>query len=100
MWMSSHLHTSAPNCLMTLFPSPPREIACYAWHGTKSVTLTWDAPLSRAQGPGISVSRFEPLGVCLSWFWLSSSRSLGRCLLLGQRSRFNLFSNFVRSLFH
>src|SRR5713226_5654591 len=100
MWMSSHSHTSPLNSLMTFSPSPPRETACYAWHGTKAVTLTWDAPLSVAQGPGISVSRIEPLGVWLSRFWLSSSRSLGRCLLLGQRSRMNLFSDYIRSLFH
>ena len=85
---------------MNLTILDPRETACYSWHGTKSVTLTWDAPLSRAQSPGLSVSNIEPLGVCLSRFWLSSSRSLGRCLLLGQRSRFNLFSNFVGSLLH
>src|SRR5262245_20803982 len=30
----------------------------------------------------------------------SSSRSLGRCLLLGQRSRMNLLSHHVRSLLH
>src|SRR4030095_3122515 len=30
----------------------------------------------------------------------SWSPSLGRCLLLGQRSRMNFFSHYVRSLFH
>ena len=48
---------------MNLTIPDQRETACYAWHGTKSVTLTWDAPLSKAQGPGISVSRVEPSGV-------------------------------------
>jgi len=100
MWMSSHEHTRPPNCLMTLFPSHPRETCCYAWHGTKSVSLTWDAPLSKAQGPGISVSRVEPSGMFLSRFSKSSSLSLGRCLLLGQRSRMNLFSYHIGSLFH
>jgi len=33
-----------------------RETDCYAWHGTRAVTLTWNAPLSKAQCPGISVS--------------------------------------------
>jgi hypothetical protein len=65
-----------------------------------AVTLTWHAPLSKAQGPGLSVSGTEPSGVFLSRFWLSSSRSLGRCLLLGQRSRINFFSDLIRSLFH
>ena len=84
-----------------LFPHHPRETGCYAWHGTKSVTLTWDAPLFRASGPGLSVSNIEPSGVIsLSRFCLSSSRSLGHSLLLGQRSRFNFFSQFIRSLFH
>src|SRR5688572_1419487 len=101
MWMSSRHGTSPLDSLMTLFFAHPRETGCYAWHGTKSVTLTWDAPLFRACGPGLSVSKIEPLGVLsLSWFCPSSSRSLGHSLLLGQRSRFNLFSHFVRSLFH
>src|SRR5262245_23744285 len=55
---------------------------------------------SKAQSPGISVSRVEPSGVFLSRFSLSSSRSLGRCLLLGQRSRMNFLSHHVGSLFH
>ena len=100
MWMSSHLHTSPLNGLMTIFPSHPRETGCYAWHGTKAVTLTWDAPLFKAPGPGLSVSRVEPSGACLSRFCQSSRRSLGHGLLLGQRSRLNFFSNFIRSLFH
>src|ERR671918_2661702 len=29
---------------MTLLLPHPRETGCYTWHGTKSVTLTWDAP--------------------------------------------------------
>ena len=105
MWMSSrrthqcsHDFSSPMNLTLTI--PDQRETDCYAWHGTKSVTLTWDASLSKAQGPGISVSRVEPSGVFVSRFCLSSSRSLGRCLLLGQRSRTNLFSHFVRSLFH
>src|SRR5215467_3089787 len=37
---------------------------------------------SKAQSPGISVSRIEPSGVFFSRFSESSSRSLGRCRLL------------------
>jgi hypothetical protein len=86
--------------MIPFFPHP-RQTGCYAWHGTKAVTLTWDAPLFKASGPGLSVSKIEPLGVVsLSWFCLSSSRSLGHSLLLGQRSRMNLFSHFIGSLFH
>src|SRR5438093_13382647 len=64
------------------------------------VTLTCNAPLSKAPSPGISVSRIEPSGFFISRFCLSSSRSLGRCLLLDQRSRMNFFSHHIRSLFH
>ena len=64
-----------------------------------AVTLTWNAP-SKAQGPGISVSRNEPSGVFVSRFCVSSSRFLGRCLLLGQRSRMNFLSHHIGPLFH
>jgi hypothetical protein len=81
------------------YPRPKRDcLLCVARH--TAVTLTWDAPLFQAQDPGISVSRVETSGVFLSRFWLSSSRSLGRCLLLGQRSRMNLLSYLIGSLFH
>ena len=101
MWMSSHrTHESSFFFFMALLVPDQRETCCYAWHGTTAVTLTRNAPLSKAQGPGISVSRIEPSGVILSRFSLSSSRSLGRCLLLSQRSRMNLFSHHIRSLFH
>ncbi len=56
--------------------------------------------LSKAPSPGISVSRVEPSGVFVSRFCPSSSRSLGRCLLLGQRSQMNFFSHHIGSLFH
>src|SRR6266567_1768713 len=80
-------------------PRPKRDVLlCVARH--TAVTLTRNAPLSKAQSPGISVSRVEPSGVLVSRFCPSSSRSLGRCLLLGQRSRMNFSSHFVRSLFH
>src|SRR6266540_282278 len=79
-------------------PRPKRDLLlCVARH--TAVTLTRNAPLSKAPSPGISVSRVEPSGV-VSRFCLSSSRSLGRCLLLGQRSRMNFFSHHVRSLLH
>src|SRR6266487_3577899 len=80
-------------------PRPKRDLLlCVARH--TAVTLTRNAPLSKAPSPGISVSRVEPSGVFISRFCPSSSRSLGRCLLLGQRSRMNFFSHYVRSLFH
>lgn len=94
-----------PNTRVLLFSydsstSRPKRhlLLCVARHD--AVTLTWDAPLSKAQGPGLSVSSIEPSGVCLSPFCLSSSRSLGPSLLLGQRSRMNVFSHHIRSLFH
>jgi hypothetical protein len=88
MWMSSPLHTR-PLFFFFLhdsFTSRPKRdlLLCVARH--RAVTLTRNAPLSKAQSPGISVSRIEPSGVFLSRFSKSSSRSLGRCLLLGQRS--------------
>src|SRR5215510_8423163 len=55
---------------------------------------------SKAQSPGISVSRIEPSGVFFSRFSTSSSRSLGRCLLLSQRSRMNFLSHHIGPLFH
>src|SRR4029450_923620 len=102
MWMSSPLHTR-PLFSFSLhdFPTsrPKRDLLlCVARH--TAVTLTRNAPLFRAQSPGISVSRVEPSGVFFSRFSTSSSRSLGRCLLLGQRSRMNFFSHLIRSLFH
>jgi hypothetical protein len=51
---------------MGLFFPHSRETGCYWCHGTKAVTLTWDASLFRASGPGLSVSRIEPLGVISS----------------------------------
>src|SRR5215471_5736549 len=102
MWMSSPLHTRP---LFSFFlhdyrtSRPKRDLLlCVARHPV--VTLTRNAPLSKAQSPGISVSSIEPSGVFLSRFCLSSSRSLGRCLLLGQRSRMNLFSHLIGSLMH
>ena len=88
MWMSSPLHTR-PLFFFFLhdFPTsrPKRDLLLFVARHT-AVTLTRNAPLFRAQGPGISVSRVEPSGVFFSRFSTSSSRSLGRCLLLGQRS--------------
>src|SRR5881409_1186964 len=79
-------------------PRPKRDLLLCVARDT-AVTLTRNAPLSKAPSPGISVSRVEPSGV-VSRFCLSSSRSLGRCLLLGQRSRMNFFSHHIGSLFH
>src|SRR6266498_1348642 len=93
-------HANAPIRLMTLFSSRPKRdlLLCVARH--TAVTLTRNAPLSKAPSPGISVSRVEPSGVFVSRFCPSSSRSLGRCLLLGQRSQMNFFSHHIGSLFH
>src|SRR6476661_452023 len=85
---------------MTLVPPDQRETGCYTWHGTTAVTLTWDASLSWACGPGLSVSRSEPLGEILSCFCLSSSRALGRGLLLGQRSQTHFFADLIGALLH
>src|SRR5205823_9096037 len=80
-------------------PRPKRDLLlCVARH--TAVILTRNAPLSKAPSPGISVSRVEPSEVFVSRFCLSSSRSLGRCLLSGQRSRMNFFSHHIRSLLH
>ena len=88
------------NSPMTFLPYPPKRdsLLCVARH--KAVTRTWDAPLSKALRPGLSVSGVEPSGVCFSWYCQPSSRSLGHSLLLGQRSRLNFLSDLVRSLFH
>ena len=103
MWMSSlSRHTSAHGSfLMTLlFPRPKRDSLLYVARPT-AVTQTWDTSLCWAQCPGISVSRIEPSGVVSrSRFSTSSSRSLGHRLLLGQRSRINLFSHDIGSLLH
>src|SRR5260370_3403921 len=84
MWMSSLLHTR-PLFFFLLHDvstsRPKRDCLLFVARHT-AVALTRNAPLSRAQSPGISVSSIEPSGVFLSRFWLSSSRSLGRCLLL------------------
>ena len=88
MWMSSPLHTR-PLFSFSLHDfstsRPKRDLLLFVARHT-AVTLTRNAPLFRAQGPGISVSSAEPSGVFLSRFCQPSSRSLGRCLLLGQRS--------------
>src|SRR4026209_1309803 len=75
-------HTNAIFLMTLLLPRPKRDLLlCVARH--TAVTLTRNAPLSKAQSPGLSVSANEPSGVFdFSWFCQSSSRSLGRCLLL------------------
>src|SRR5262245_17975682 len=98
MWMSSPLHTR-PLFFFLSTSRPKRDCLLFvARH--RAVTLTRNAPLFRAQSPGISVSSVEPSGVFRSRFWHSSSRSLGRCLLLGQRSRMNFLSDLIGSLLH
>ena len=100
MWMSSEQLANAVNSPMTVLPYRPKRDSLLYVARHKAVTLTWNAPLSKALRPGLSVSRIEPSGVYLSWYCLSSSRSLGHSLLLGQRSRLNFLSDFVRSLLH
>ncbi len=85
---------------MTFSPYPPKRDCLLYVARHWAVTLTCDAPFLKALRPGLSVSKVEPSGVCFSWYWLSSSRSLGHSLLLGQRSRLNFLSDLVRSLFH
>ena len=98
MWMSSHKQSS-PLFLNDSFSSRPKRdlLRCVARHTGRHTSL--QCALSKAQSPGLSVSHREPSGVVsLSRFCATSSRSLGRCLLLGQRSRMNLFSNNVGPL--
>ena len=84
----------------SFIPRPKRDSLLYVARPT-AVTQTWNTSLCWAQCPGISVSRIEPSGVVsLSRFSKSSSRSLGHRLLLGQRSRINLFSHDIGSLLH
>jgi hypothetical protein len=100
MWMSSR-RTHECSFSYDSFTSRPKRdlLLCVARH--TAVTLTRNAPLSKAQSPGLSVSANEPSGVFdFSRFCLSSSRSLGRCFLLGQRSRMNFFSYYIISLLH
>src|SRR5215208_1766067 len=101
MWMSSRNQANALNSPMTFFPYPPKRDSLVCVARPKAVTLTCDAPLLKALRPGISVSKAESSASRgLPEFCLSSSRSLGHSLLLGQRSRLNFFSDLVRSLFH
>ena len=86
---------------MTFFPYPPKRDSLLYVARHLAVTLTWDAPLSTALRPGLSVSKAESSGSRrFPGFCPSSSRSLGHSLLLGQRSRLNFFSDLVRSLLH
>src|SRR5207344_647012 len=100
MWMSTQQPANALDSLMS-FSSLPTQERLAAIRGTAHSRHTdlRCAPL-KALCPGISVSRVEPSGDIVSWYCLSSSRSLGRSLLLGQRSRLNLWSDLVRSLLH
>src|SRR5262245_27674943 len=86
--------------LMTLLLPDQRETCCYAWHGTGPSHLLGMRPSLRHKAPGSLSQGSNRSGSFLSRFCLSSSRSLGRCLLLGQRSRMNLFSHLIRSLLH
>ena len=98
MWMSSHKHTRPLFSYDSFTSRPKRDLLPYvARHTGRHTSL--QCVLSKAQGPGLSVSNREPSGgVSLSRFCATPSRSLGRCLLLGQRNRMNLLSDDVRSL--
>jgi hypothetical protein len=90
MWMS----VANRQVLFFLRPTarPKRDLLlCVARHPA----VIEMRPSLKHEAPGISVSRVEPSGVFLSRFSLSSSRSLGRCLLLGQRSRMNFLSHHI-----
>src|SRR5262245_56564983 len=80
---------------MTLLLPDQRETCCYAWHGTGPSHLLGMRPSLRHKAPGSLSQGSNRSGSFLSRFCLSSSRSLGRCLLLGQRSRMNLFSHLI-----
>src|SRR5262245_39830041 len=98
MWMSTPKHTSPLFSYDSFSSRPKRDLLPYVARHTSRHTFLQCA-LSKAQGPGLSVSNREPSGVVsLSRFCATASRSLRRCLLLGQRSRMNLFSNDVWSL--
>ena len=96
---SCYVDVKSPNSrmLFSVFTSRPKRglLLCVARH--PAVTLTQNAPLSKAQSPGLSVSAQRTLRSCclVIRFCLSSSRALGRCLVLGQRSRMNFFSYLV-----
>src|SRR5262244_1067021 len=100
MWMSSSRTHESSYLAYDSFSSRLKRDLLLCVARRTAVTLTWDAPLSKAQCPGLSVSRIEPFGGFLSQFCLSSRRSLGHSLLLGQRSRLHFFSYHIRSLFH
>ena len=100
MWMSSRRTHEASYLSYDSFTSRPKRDLLLSVARHRAVTLPWEAPLSQAQRPGRSVSRIEPSGVFLSRFCRSSSRALGPSLLLGQRSRMNLLSHHIRSVFH
>src|SRR5262249_44048639 len=100
MWMSSSRTHESSYLAYDSFSSRTKRDLLLCVARRTAVTLTWDAPLSKAQCPGLSVSRIEPFGGFLSQFCLSSRRSLGHSLLLGQRSRLHFFSYHIRSLFH
>ena len=100
MWMSSPLQTRPLLFLMTLLLPDQRETCCYAWHGTGPSHLLGMRPSLGHKAPGSLSQGSNRQEFFLSRFSTSSSRSLGRCLLLGQRSRMNLFSHLIRSLFH
>src|SRR6266542_4891223 len=77
-------------CYVDVNNPDQRETACYAWHGTRPSHRLGMRPSLLAQGPGDLCLKRRTIKSLSLRFWLSSSRSLGRCLLLGQRSPMNL----------
>src|SRR6266508_4172412 len=102
MQRTSTCRTKNTECFENLLcgcqqPRPKRDCLLFVARHT-AVTLTWDAPLSFGTRPrDLSLKRRTIKSLSLR-FWLSSSRSLGRCLLLGQRSPMNLHT--VRPYIH
>src|SRR6266540_7407545 len=86
--MTAENHLRA--CYVDVNNPDQRETACYAWHGTRPSHRLGMRPSLLAQGPGDLCLKRRTIKSLSLRFWLSSSRSLGRCLLLGQRSPMNL----------
>src|SRR6266545_8348514 len=99
---SNRLAKKSTECFESLLcgcqqPRPKRDCLLFVARHT-AVTLTWDASLSfRTRPRDLCLKRRTIKSLSLR-FWLSSSRSLGRCLLLGQRSPMNLHT--VRPYIH
>src|SRR6266508_3425082 len=102
MQRTSTCRTKNTECFENLLcgcqqPRPKRVCLLFGARHT-AFTLTWDAPLSFGTRPRDLCLKRRTIKSLSLRFWLSSSRSLGRCLLLGQRSPMNLHT--VRPYIH